>query len=67
MLNQKISIFKAAMMPLSMPTYQSVAKLNSCSNLFKGNSNTYFRYNPILADIDTKLKAFVPDYIPAVG
>lgn len=27
----------------------------------------YFRYTPILTDLDTKLKAFIPDYIPAVG
>lgn len=26
-----------------------------------------FRYTPILTDLDTKLKAFIPDYIPAVG
>ena len=28
---------------------------------------TISRYSPIMQDIDTKLKAFVPDYIPAIG
>ena len=25
------------------------------------------RYKPITVELDTKLKAFIPDYIPAVG
>ena len=25
------------------------------------------RYTPVLTDLDTKLKAFVPEYIPAIG
>ena len=28
---------------------------------------TISRYSPIMQDIYTKLKAFVPDYIPAIG
>ena len=28
---------------------------------------TIQRYSPVMQDIDTKLKAFVPDYIPAIG
>ena len=31
--------------------------------LFKSIS----RYSPVMQDIDTKLKAFIPDYIPAIG
>lgn len=27
----------------------------------------WFRYTPAMQEIDTKLKAFIPDYIPAVG
>lgn len=27
----------------------------------------YLRYKPAQVDIETKLKAFIPDYIPAVG
>lgn len=26
-----------------------------------------FRYKPVQVEIETKLKAFIPDYIPAVG
>jgi len=26
-----------------------------------------FRYTPLIQELDTKLKAFVPEYIPAIG
>ena len=32
-------------------------------DLFK----TIQRYTPVMQDIDTKMKAFVPDFIPAIG
>ncbi len=29
--------------------------------------NSVFRYKPVQIELDTKLRAFIPDFIPAVG
>lgn len=63
----KVSTSKAATTLRNTLTFKSAKKSNNCSSPFKSKSNLNFRYTPILTDIDTKLKAFIPDYIPAVG
>jgi hypothetical protein len=65
--DKKSQALKEDMMHLNMLIYLLVTKLNNCSNPFKGIFILYTRYTPILTDIDTKLKAFIPDFIPAVG
>ncbi len=65
--DKKSQALKEDMMHLNMLIYLLVTKLNNYSNPFKGIFILYTRYTPILTDIDTKLKAFIPDFIPAVG
>ena len=43
--------------------YANLAVSNEVKELFKYIS----RYTPVSIEIDTKLKAFIPDYIPTVG
>lgn len=65
--DKKSPASKEGMMHLNMLIYLSATKLNNYSNPFKGIFILNIRYTPILTDIDTKLKAFIPDFIPAVG
>lgn len=59
---------KAVITPNNMLIYKLASKSKNSSSPFKSKlKNNHFRYTPILTDIDTKLKAFIPDYIPAVG
>lgn len=54
-------------MPKNTPIFRSVRKSKNYLSRFKSKFISNLRYTPILTDIDTKLKAFIPDYIPAVG
>ncbi len=54
-------------MQINMHISRSVNKSRNCSSPYKSIFIIKLRYIPILTDIDTKLKAFIPDYIPAVG
>ncbi len=54
-------------MRMNMHICRSVNKSRSCLSPYKSIFIIKFRYTPILTDIDTKLRAFIPDYIPAVG
>jgi hypothetical protein len=67
MMHKKQSISKADITQNNMLIYKLVNKSNNFSSQFKSIIISYFRYTPILTDLDTKLKAFIPDYIPAVG
>jgi intraflagellar transport protein 46 len=49
------------------PTSKSASKSRNFSSLSKSTLLKQCRYTPILTELDTKLKAFIPDYIPAVG
>jgi len=67
MMHKKQSIFKVDIMQSNMLIYKLVNKSKNFSSQSKSIIISYFRYTPILTDLDTKLKAFIPDYIPAVG
>lgn len=67
MMHKKQSISKVDIMQSNMLIYKLVNKSNNFSSQSKSIIISNFRYTPILTDLDTKLKAFIPDYIPAVG
>lgn len=50
--------------------YASLPVSNEVKELFKYISRLilqWHRYTPVTIEIDTKLKAFIPDYVPTVG
>lgn len=67
MTQKKLLISKADTIPRSTPTSKSARKLKNFSSPFLSTPPLNIRYTPILTELDTKLKAFIPDYIPAVG
>ena len=53
-----------------MPVYRYQMKSKNYLNTLQGYLNLKIklnRFQPVNIELDSKLKAFIPDYIPAVG
>ena len=59
--------FREDINPLTTLTYPLEWKSRNYLSPFRGTYSPYNRYTPAMQEIDTRLKAFVPDYIPAIG
>lgn len=63
--------FKECINPKITPIYPWTKKLKIYLNILQGsifsNMLIFLRFKPVTLELETKLKAFIPEYIPAVG